>query len=131
MAKTNTIQTTKFTRQRERFLSRLDQLLTEARAIEDALGISTRILPEPQAVEVVGAPVDGSVFEEPRGQISRKVWEYIIQNPGQTSVQLCKALRMDKVPMATALNSMLRKNGQVTVRGKRGAYRYYAVTAKK
>jgi hypothetical protein len=136
MIKTSQIQTSKFAREREQLVNRLTQLLTEARDIEDALGVATRILPEPSEVapseiEVVGAPQGAATFEEPRGKIMRKVWEYMIANPGQTSVELRKALRLEDVAMATALNTLLRKNGQVQVRGRRGAYRYYAVTAKK
>ena len=131
MTKTNPIQTSKFAREREQLIDRLSEIFTEARDIEDALGLQTRILPEPPEVEVVGAPPDTMTFEEPRGRIMRKVWEHIMANPGATSVELRKALRMDEVQMATALNTLLRKNGQVHIRGRRGAYRYYAVTAKK
>lgn len=131
MNKTNRIQTSKFAREREMLVNRLAQLLTDVRDTEDALGIPTRIMPEPPETEVVGAPPDAVSFEEPRGKIMRKVWEHIMANPGQTSVELRKALRMDEVQMATALNTLLRKNGQVHIRGRRGAYRYYAVTAKK
>lgn len=131
MTKTSTIQTSKFAREREQLVNRLAQLLTEARDIEDALGVQTRILPEPAEVDVVGAPSEAVTFEEPRGPIMRKVWKYLVENPGQTSVEMRKALRMDDVQMATALNTLLRKNGQVQIRGRRGAYRYYAVTAKK
>jgi hypothetical protein len=130
MTKTSQIQTAKFAREREQLVNRLTQLLTEARDIEDALGVQTRILPGPPETEVVGA-TDAVTFEEPRGKIMRKVWEHMIANPGQTSVEIRKALRMDEVQMATALNTLLRKNGQVNIRGRRGAYRYFAVTAKK
>jgi hypothetical protein len=131
MTKTSPTQTSKFARQREQLVNRLAKLLTEARDIEDALGVPTRILPEPPETEVVGAPSDVLTFEEPRGHIMRKVWEHLMAHPGLTSVELRKTLRMDEVQMATALNTMLRKNGQVHIRGTRGAYRYYAVTAKK
>ncbi len=129
--KITTGRATKFSRERELLESRLEQLLTEARAIEDALHVPSRILPEAPTVEIVGAPLSEGTFEEPRGKIMRKVWEYIIANPGKTSVDIRAALRMDDVQMATALNTLTRKNKQLQARGRRGAYRYYAVAAKK
>ena len=107
-----TVRTSRFSRERQMLESRLEQLFSEARSIEDALDVPSRIL--------VGAPPESSVFEEPRGKIMRKVWEYIIAHPGQTSPALRKALKMDEVQMATALNTLLRKNKQVMIRGRRG-----------
>ena len=117
-----TVRTSRFSRERQMLESRLEQLFSEARSIEDALDVPSRIL--------VGAPPESSVFEEPRGKIMRKVWEYIIANPGKTSVDIRAALRMDVVQMATALNTLTRKNKQLQARGRRGAYRYDAVAAK-
>jgi hypothetical protein len=132
MTKTKITRTeaTKFSHERARFTSRLEQLLTEARAIEEALDLPSRILAQAPAVEAVGVP-DEVPFEEPRGRLMRKVWEYLIDHPGLTSVELCKDLRMGKVQMATALNTLLRKNSQVIIRGRRGAFKYYAVTTQK
>jgi chromatin remodeling complex protein RSC6 len=136
MSKTTTtkisaVQATKFSREKERLERRLAQLLTEARSIEDALDVPSRILAAAPTVEVVGVPQGAVTFEEPRGKIMRTIWQYIIKHPGQTSIELRDALKMDTVQMATALNTLLRKNQQVQVRGTKGAYRYYAVTARK
>jgi hypothetical protein len=125
MAKTTTPIRTKiplsdFRTQRQQLLGRLGTVYKEAREIEDALGLSSRILPEP--------PSDSVPFEEPRGKKMRAVWEHLITHPGLGSVALRKALRMKDVPMATALNT-LKKNGQIQVRGRRGAYKYFAVVS--
>jgi hypothetical protein len=124
-----------FKNERRTLELRLEQLFIEARAIEDAIGVPTRIKLAPPAVEAVGAPEptleEVAEFKEPRGGIMRKVWEHLVEHPGLTMQELRKALRMQDVQLATAVNSMLRKHGQLTVIGDRGAYRYYAVKAKK
>ena len=137
MAKTNVTQVpvslSRIRNQREQLIAEVLMHYKRAREIEDALDLPSRIMPEAAvaaSVRVAGAPPEDVMpFEEPRGKIMRRVWDHLIKNPGLGSVALRKALKMKDVPMATALNT-LKKNGQIQVRGKRGAYKYFAVTAK-
>jgi len=126
-------------RERELLVARLAQLFGEARLIEEALDIETRIKDasdtEPRVdTEVVGAPphlaTGAAEFVEPRGAISRGIWEHLIEHPGQRAGDLRKALKLDESQFGTAMHALVHKKGQVVVRGERGNFRYYAVTAR-
>jgi hypothetical protein len=123
---------------RTQLMEALEKHYKAARVIEDALGTPTRILPETGASPRAAAngsaknAIPRKVFDAPRKDtIMRKVWECLQAFPGSESDDLRKKLKMTsptgKVAMSTALHT-LKRHKQIRVRGKRGAYKYFAVT---
>jgi hypothetical protein len=107
----------------------LEYHLTEARRYEDAMGLPTRIRPKVEVVGIDKRKKAAKSFRKPRGSITAKVWQHLIEHPGLTMAELRSALEMDEIQLATAINSLLRKRGQITAVGERGSYQYYAVKA--
>ncbi len=113
-----------FAKQRRKFLAELERVYATARALEDALGLPSRIRPpgadpaSPRPPKARRAPHEGST--------SRRIWDLLKEQPGLDQQGIRTALQLRKETTATAVHSML-KYGQLRTEGRRTAYRYFAV----
>lgn len=133
----------KTSQQRAQLIDLVEMHYNAARMIENALKLPSRIRspaemsgrtgPVTVTVTTKGGKKKTVPFEPPRREtIMHDVWSLLQENPNIQSFEIRDLLgyksKTDKVKLSTALHSLL-KHHQIVVSGKRGSYRYSAVTA--
>lgn len=102
---------------REVMQARLAAHEREAARLRTALGMDTPARSPPSG-------------KRPRpGTLQASVYSFLQRHPGASFQEVQKALRLKRMPAASCLHTMSRRNGSIRVDGRRGRFRYFVVDA--